>query len=329
MTLHRFVLCLPLAVGSFVMCSNVLSAQNFYPQDEVLNVKSFWERQVAEVTEQSIKPSLAPDQLRVANGITWEFPTDTNSNLVRFGASGSHVVLPIRSWMLLQDLVVAYLWQDVNHCPPTVFMYSNLLKNRDPASLPGGTFPDPIAAMGIPSPNTATLAHLSPEFAARFERVFYGILLFVTAHEVGHVVLRHSAPGSVDKEIEADDFAFSILAKSQIDPSGVMVFFLLVAPLLPTDDELAATNRRVDHPMSGRRIHSLGSRLIDHPTSYYPNARDSDPRLAKLKEVGAGLMRVGDSIDNFSKRRELETVALNTSLSELGACPLTQKPTVP
>jgi hypothetical protein len=223
------------------------------------------------------------------------------------------------------SVMIRLVWKhhlDDARCQPTVLTYCSLLKYHDPTLLPDGKFPDPIKAMGIPSPNTATLAQLSPEFAARFQRVFYGILLFVTAHEVGHVIKGHSAPGSVDKEIEADDFAFSILAKQQIDPSGVMVFFLLIAPLLRTDDELTATNRRIDHPMSGRRVHALGSRLVEHPAYYYPEANLSDPRIAKLKEIGAGLIKVGDDIDNLSKQQALRNLAHDTSISQLSTCPL-------
>ncbi len=172
MTLHRFVFCLTINFGLFATCADALSAQDFYSQNEVLDVKSFWESEVTEAREQSIKPSLNAEQLRIVNRIKWELPTDSDGNLIGFGALDSRVILPIRSWMFVQDLVVAYLWQDVNNCRPTVLTYCNLLKYRDPASLPGGRFPDPIKATGIPSPNTATLAQLSSEFATRFQRVF-------------------------------------------------------------------------------------------------------------------------------------------------------------
>jgi hypothetical protein len=184
--------CLALLVGLSATC--IGHAQNFYSHDEVLDVTSFWKAQVANAMKESIKPSLTNEQLRKVDGIDWAFPTVNSSTSIGFGASGSRVILPIQSWMFIQDLVAAYIWQDVNDCQPTVLAYSNLLKYRDPSTLPGGMFPDPIEAMGIPSPNTAKLARLSPEFASRFERVFYGVLVFVTAHEVGHVVLGHSAP---------------------------------------------------------------------------------------------------------------------------------------
>jgi hypothetical protein len=310
-----------LAVILSPLATSVVSAQDFYSRDEVLDVKFFWESQVTNVITESIKPSLTGEQLLTEKNIKWEFPTESSDDLIGFGAIDSRVVLPIRSWMFLQDLVVAYLWQDVNGCQPTVLEYSNLLKYRSAASLPGGRYPDPIEAMGIPSPNTKKLAQLSPEFARRLERVFYGIVLFVTAHEVGHVVLGHSGFGSVEKEIAADDFAFSILAKQQVDPSGVMVFFLLTAPLLPTVEELSAMNRKPDHPMSGRRVKALGSRLIDNPEHYYPGAKPSDPRIPMLKEIGSRLIKVGDELDSLSRREELRKAALNTTLSQLITCP--------
>ncbi len=304
----------------FTPSACAMYAQKLYSQSDMLDVRSFWKTEVARVMEESIKPSLNGEQLRIANKITFDFSTDSDT-LIGFGALGTRIILPIQSWTLLQDLVVAYVWQDINNCRPTVMAYSNLLKYRAAASLPGGRFPDPIEAMGIPSPNTAKLAELNREFATRFERVFYAILLFVTAHEVGHVVLGHSTPGSVEKEIAADDFAFSILAKQQIDPSGVMIFFVLVAPLLPTDDELTAMNRRVDHPLSGRRIHALGLRLVEHPDYYYPGAKSSDPRTTMLKGIGARLVKIGDDLDSLSKQKELRKLALDTNLLQLRTCP--------
>jgi hypothetical protein len=310
-----------LAVIIIPLATHLVSAQDFYSRDEVLDVKSFWESQVRNVITESIEPSLTGQQLLTEKAIKWEFPTESSDDLIGFGAIDSRVVLPIRSWMFVEDLVVAYLWQDVNNCPSTVLEYSNLLKYRSATSLPGGRYPDPIEAMGIPSPNTKTLAQLSPEFARRMERVFYGVLLFATAHEVGHVVLGHSGSGSVEKEIAADDFAFSIIAKQQVDPSGVAVFFLLIAPLLPTAAELSAMNRKPDHPMSGERVKALGSRLIDNPEHYYPGAKSSDPRIPMLKEMGSRLIKLGDDLDNLSRREELRKAALNSTLSQLSTCP--------
>src|SRR4029077_14975129 len=119
----------------------------------------------------------------------------------------------------LHDLIVAFVWQDVNGCRSTLLPYVNMLKYHDAKFFPAGHFPDPIEALGIPSAKTLELARLKLEFGVRMQRIFYGTLLFVVAHEVGHVVLKHTGASTVDKEMKADDFALDVLVRNQIDPS--------------------------------------------------------------------------------------------------------------
>ena len=133
-----------------------VSAQEMYSRDDLRAVKSFWEQQLKDVRQESIAPSLSSDQRKIFKHIHWEFPNEGGGSLIGFRAASSQVILPIPSLMFTQDLVVAYVWQDVQRCPSTVLTYSNFLKYRDPRLLPGGRFPDPIEAMGIPSPNTAS-----------------------------------------------------------------------------------------------------------------------------------------------------------------------------
>jgi hypothetical protein len=292
-----------------------------YDLDELRDLKEYWSQSINDVVKESIEPSLTKEQRQILQRTTINLPVTGDSlDPLDFYAGGTTATFPILSLTFMQDLVVAYLWQDVNGCKPTVLEYVNMLKYWETRPVPRGRYTNPIDALGIPSPKTAKLARMNPEFGVRLQRVFYGTLLFVTAHEIGHVVLGHKGFGSVTKEIAADNFAFDIFARNQIDPSGIMVFFLLSSLWVPNEAELKANQRESDHPLNGRRVRALGSRLIQHPEQYYPGADASDPRLSLLKAVGTGLIDVGNNIDNLARREQLRQQALDTNPATLSSC---------
>jgi hypothetical protein len=291
-----------------------------YDSNELNDLKEYFSEQINNVFKESIEPSLTTEQRQTVK-INLPVTGDSHDPL-DFYAGGKTATFPIFSLMFLHDLVVAYIWRDVNGCkPPTaVFEYVNMLKYWETRPVPRGSYTNPIDALGIPSPNTAKLAGMNPEFGVRFQRVFYGTLLFVTAHEIGHVVLGHKGFGSVTKEIAADNFAFDIFARNQIDPSGIMVFFLLSSLWVPNEAEFKANQRESDHPLNGRRVRALGSRLIQHPEQYYPGADASDPRISLLKLVGTQLMDVGNNLDSLARREQLRQQALDTDPAKLSSC---------
>lgn len=302
-------------------CASGKILPGLYDLHELADLRKYFEEQVGNVVKESIEPGLRGERLQTSKRIKLNFPiAGQGGGPLEFYARDSTVTLPILSLTFLQDLVVAYIWQDVNGCRSTVLEYVNLLKYREVGSLPGGRYLNPIEALGIPSPNTATLARMKPEFRARLQRVFYGTLLFITAHEIGHIMLGHRGFSSVAKEIAADNFAFDILAYNQIDPSGVMVFFLLSSLWLPNEEELRAAQVEADHLMNGERVRALGLRLVGHPEQYYPGADVSDPRVPMLKLIGAKFINLGKDLDNLARREELRQQAQNTDPSKLVGC---------
>lgn len=291
-----------------------------YEPDDLGDMSDYFKQQIDNVIKESIEPTLTGGRRNVLKMIKKEFPTGQNGDPLDFYAEGSTVTLPILSLTFLQDLVVAYIWQDVNGCRLTVLEYVNMLKYREARTLPGGRYLNPIEALGVPSPNTAKLARMKPEFGTRLQRVFYGTLLFVTAHEIGHVVLGHRGFSSVEKEIAADNFAFDIFAHNQIDPSGIMMFFLLSSLWLPNEAEFKAAQREAHHPINGQRVTTLGSRLLGKPEQYYPGADASDPRVPLLKLIGSRLVALGKDLDDLARRELLRRQALDTNPATLVGC---------
>lgn len=310
-------------------CAITTKAESFpglYKPSELRDTRDYFKRQVNNVIEESIKPALTPQELQEFRKIKFDFPVTANESPLAFYANDSTVTLPVQSLLFVQELVVAYIWQDVNNCTSTVFEYANMLKYRDASSLPGGKYKNPIDALGIPTFKTARLAQMNADFGPRMQRVFYGMLLFLVAHEVGHVVKGHSRAGLVpaqemiSNEIEADEFALNIVAKNQVDPNGIMLFFLLSSWMLPNEAELRAERRKADHPMNGARVMTVGSRLVKHPELFYPGASASDARIPKLKLLGERLIDVGKGIDSITRHKMLRQLALDTDPAKLITC---------
>jgi hypothetical protein len=283
-------------------------------------MKQYFVQQISTIVREVIEPALTAGQRAIWNRATIDYPVDPNGELLNFYAGGLTVTLPIVSLMFLHDLVVASLWQDVNNCKATVLQYVSMLKYKN-ASLMSSDHLDPIGALRIPAVGTQKLAMRKPEFGRRFGTVMYSVLLFVTAHEVGHIVLSHRGSPSADKEIEADEFAFGVMAKQQMDPTGVLEFFLLSSLWVPTEAELKAAGKSAVHPMNGTRVRTLGSRLLEHPEYYYPEAKPSDPRVPLLERIALALINIGNDLDRVGRGAEILREAFGTNASELGSCP--------
>jgi len=300
-----------LAIPSLVQAAKPLP--NLYGADELVEMRSYFADQVKTVLSEVVEPALSGKELQIFKTVKMEYPpTAESGDPLDFHVKDSTVVVPTLSSLFLQDLIVAYFWRETKGCGAEYIpLYLNMLKYRSASSLPGKKYVNPIDAFGIPSPNVATLAKQNTEFGVRFPRAYYGAVLFIVAHEIGHIVLQHQGFGSVAKEIAADNFALDIMAREQIDPTGVWMVFLLSSMWVDS---------AADHPLNGERIRTLGFRLLGHPQLYYPGAPPSDPRVPLLKEIGLKIVDLGDRVDRLAKEQQLPLIALHTDPAEFVSC---------
>lgn len=303
------------------------SAENFsaeeerfrtiYTSQDLLNVSSSFKEAINKIVADTIRPALNSEQLATLNATEFEFPMQ--GGLLEFyaNASGLEVTFPISSLLFLQDILAAYLWEDARHCDTNVFYYLMMLKYRGLGSFPQGKFPDPIEALGIPSPNPPELAEMDSQFGARFKRLMPSALAFIVAHEIGHVILHHQE-SNPENETAADSFAMGIFAHGQLDTSGITDFFTLFSALLPNQAE--SQGAIITHPPNAARILAIGMRLSNHPDQYFPNADSSDSRIQELKLLGNNLIALAGSVDNLEQSERLKAFALNMDPSELSKC---------
>ena len=127
-------------------------------------------------------------------------------------------MLPLSSVKLVSDLSLALAWYNRNRLPEQkVFDYAAMLAFRGPA--PDGVKALPLAALGVPDD-----ADNDPAVDGLFQKLFGTTMVFIMAHETGHLFHGHRAnvgeARSRQQEGEADAFAVEMMARMGRRPSA-------------------------------------------------------------------------------------------------------------
>ena len=135
-------------------------------------------------------------------------------------------------------------------------------------------------------------------------KIFNSTILFILAHEVGHILAGHvgdlSGSASQLQEIAADSFALDHFASIGAPPVGVTIYFLASR----WSDPIGAAAVSHTHPTSPEQIAAVAERLAQQPKAF--SFAEPDP------ERGARLvLRIADnlrSIAKVSSREQMLTV---------------------
>ncbi len=288
----------------------------------------------------------AKEKLR-ASGITLKMPLrGRHGDLMEFYAQGKTVVVPVLSLKFLNDMLLASAWLYFHGFDPrTVDDYVSMLKYNDAADFHGGRYPQPSDALGIPREVwTGALSE------GELKNAFYDTLVvttgFIMAHEIGHVVLGHTARTDnvtlkerIRQEEDADAFAMRALSRIQPDVEGMAMFFTLMSAWTPmvTDfpsrtayEQYLTTD--ADHPLTGERIRAMGRELYNNPKLFLFREelrgevrnveRPTPENIAREKRLGTKIIKLGDLVDDESYQRALAIRGLGTNLSGLRPRPI-------
>lgn len=194
------------------------------------------------------------------------------------------IIAPAISIKFLEDLAIASTWLLPNeYSQTTVYNYLCMIKYRRAADMPQGRFPLPLKALQIPSGalNDAVIYLLS-------EKIFGSTLLFVLAHELGHLRYRHTGydiplERAKQNELEADAFAIELLRRIGLPPLGVTHLFMAATYLGRHRGDFASDRNwehflrpRQTHPVSARRLQILSAKLKQHTDDFARSEPDYD-----------------------------------------------------
>ena len=321
MTLKRPLTAIRMAIVLLSMDA-AASAQVVYDAQKLAAEKERLEKKGNEMWKLLSERLLNPDEKAALRHVRLEFPIVSSDrtplNFYAHGPGGV-VTLPIHSLLMLEDLCTAYAWLHVRGFSAiTINEYAAMLKHRRPADLPGGAFPPPLVALGIP--NNVLDDKQVDEMSLRFRNSAFA---FAVAHEVGHVYYKHpgnvavSAERSRANEQEADEFALRVFARDKQVPIGAILFFQVTAfTASPGRFDYASVEqwqkalRDTTHPVTSDRVRGVANTL---------RARDAEfgENRAAAVDIAGKLTKIATEMDDRDWQLYFRRIGQRASLDSL------------
>jgi len=235
------------------------------------------------------------------------------------------VSLSVFSIRFFDDVAVAYSWLESNgHSSETILDYLGVLKYRPPTEFSGGRYPRMFASLGIPAD-----AALDPVGGDVANKILKSAILFVVAHELGHLYYGHNgAPADVqqaqENEVAADAFAIALFRRLGIAPLGIVYLFEVPVYLgknrgdFSSDDAWFTYQRTVaTHPLSGARLRHLSRELQGATDDFLKYESDETAARARIAAAALQLDSLGTLFDDPDLQRFHRIRAERIPLAEL------------
>jgi hypothetical protein len=291
-------------------CAPLYDWSGFYPAAALDRVAQRSAPGLRSNFEQVMLPRLTDGERRKLGGISLdlsrrEYPEHP---LNFYAATGRRIVLPLSSIKLVSDLSLALAWYNRQRLPEKrVFDYASMLAWRGPA--PDGVKLPPLQALGVPEGDA------EPAVEALFQKIFGTTMVFIMAHETGHLFHDHKANvGEVrsrQQESEADAFAVELMARLGAPPIGISFYFMMAAAFECTE--------RSTHPLSGERIDRLVASLRDNAGLFARDKPSPQQERQLVETIAQDLGRVAKLLDDPDIRASMMLVGKSSKVGDFAA----------
>lgn len=252
-----------------------------------------------------------------AAGTPFEFYTDTVAQ---------RVTVPIFSVKFLDDLFIAITWLDRRGCDvQAAFDYISMLRYQSPASLPGGRFPSPQRALGVPE---GILEDEAIDTTA--QNGLKSTIYFLMAHELAHVLYRHrgydvlGVAAAQRQESEADSFALRVMRRIAVPPVGMSVFFSAVSRIDPVRADFgnAAEFERYmrtsqTHPLSPERLLAISEYMRQNVSAFSRIQPNPEASLPLIRRAAGDIERLAGLLADPQIRAVQRRQGLGRSFDDL------------
>lgn len=271
-----------------------------------------------------LKPALRPDEAAALSDFEFVFPgPKQGDDVLNFAATtdGRHLIMPLMSLKLLEDMTTAYAWLYQNGMSlSTIDLYFAMLRYREPARFPGGRPAKLLDALGVPRDAYKTSKKVDEmSLALRNEAI-----AFVIAHELGHILYRHkpvdqlTSQAALADEAQSDRFALELMKRTATPPFGPLLFFQAQLYTLLHRHEFAAeadwqryVQSRMTHPLSIDRMKAMALFMRDE----FPQARPAERDTWQV--IGAKFLADADIMGDIGVARCIIRIAKEAELSIL------------
>jgi len=207
------------------------------------------------------------------------------------------VVMPAESLRFFSDLCTATAWLAARgYSLSTVADYLNMLKYGDAALLGRETMPLPLDALQIPEQQLNDAA-----VESRRSACFSTGVVFILAHELGHLILGHQGYDGVSRsetqanEAAADAFAVELMSRAGDLPLGALYYFTYMSYLerhrgdFASDAAWEAHLRQATHPISPARVEALAESLRRHARRFAAGSAAANALADEIAPIAGAL----------------------------------------
>lgn len=288
-----------------------LAADLPYPETLLLERGRIYEEDVGRNYRRAVLPRLSASERAALSGARLQFPLHgPGDGLFAFHSvrawNGNRIVLPVKSLRFFSDLCTASAWLAArDYSQGSIFDYLNMIKYAEPAELGLEAMPLPLDALGIPENDLS-----GGDVESRRSACFSTGVVFILAHEIGHLVLGHRGYSGVSprqaqsNEAAADNFALDVMSRLGDLPLGAVFFFSYASYYEPHRGDFASDADWRDHvggathPISGDRLLALADGLRSRAFRFAAGAAQA---LSLADELG----RVADALRDTDLQRLL------------------------
>lgn len=280
--------------------------------------------------ENVILPALTPEERGRLGRVRLDFPlVGAGGDPLDFHSTTRPpvVTMPTLSVKFLDDLAIAIAWLNVSgNRPEALQEYVAMLKYRQARELPGGVFPEPLPALGVPED-----ALQDPYVDDVSKKITKSAVVWILLHEIGHIVYDHPGYGAGVRrrdaqrnEAEADAFATEVMRRIGEAPGGMTVFFLIANAWWSNRGDFSSDaawraylESEATHPMTGGRMRAIGEGIVAAAPDFARNEPDPRQGAARVRGIGEEIIRLAGFYEDTDLQRLTAGTARQTEPATL------------
>lgn len=278
--------------------------------------------------------NLTPQERRRLGRVDLQMPLRAPGRLAGdplvFYAGSGRIVAPVKSIKFFDDISIALAYYQLRGGDiQTVYDYLAMLKYRDPADLPGGRFPPPLQALGVP----AEIWKEDKEVDSLSQKILKSGLVWILAHETAHLLYAHPGYGpdvgaqqAQANEAQADRFANRIMRSIGVAPGGMAAYFMMMAHwsagLADFPDReawLKYQTAEATHPFTGSRMRALAEDLRRSPADFTAGEDDPAAARARVEYIAAQIDLIAQMLEDGDVSKGIMLKGRATDLQALQA----------
>jgi hypothetical protein len=305
---------------------DVASDTSLYDDSTLAYWQGRYEPNIRYNLDSLILPALSSSERRAVRMLSLQLPLRDEYDPLAYYVprQSSTIVMSILSIKFMDDLAIASVWLVKNdYSIESIAYYCDVVKYRNAASGDGDFYKDPLSALGIPADALA-----DKWVDETSQNVLKSAVVFILAHEIGHVIGGHSPDASVElrqqHEMEADRFAVRIFRQIGVAPIGAVPFFLTATHLAPHRGDFDTDSAwkswqltEASHPLSGQRLSALASQLRVAPRNFTRYDKNPDAAVRTILAASDQIDSIGLLLDDKDLQRHASIVGRRIPLSEL------------